>query len=495
MAELTSFGFERENRTDITRRLNNKFRNSFGSNLLITDDSVAGLLIAILAERSLEYEKLLEDLYFSRTLNGAEGIALDDAASYYGFIRKGPQPSSGVAHIEFVDDGTNLSTDIQTSSVFSATNGLTYSPIVGGILNQNVTGYVLDSSTLTANTGYTFAIGNTETGGIVETTLDINADSDAERIVFLVELSDFITENTEGNELVIFIDNLSLYVGYASTTQFVGLAQPIYFDTVDLPSGATFWSGYEVESVEKGFNPLEVGGITGFSPSFSGFQSATSTVEFNPGSENETDAEFRFRIQTASERTPKGTRDALVEAVEDLTNVVSLRLYDNPTLIDRPEADALTFNVVVRGGSNAEIGQTIYDFKPLGRNTSGTESVNVATADNEIETIRFTKAEANPYDIRITYKVNNNTPLSAREQTDVKDSIDFLLENKGIGDNVANNEIASAVLSALTVGRLLSVKIEVKLPEQGSGSYAEGDIAVAFDQYAEANSYTFVRTL
>src|SRR5690554_6563543 len=134
MAQITEFGFERDNRTDITAKFNNSFRNKFGANLLLTDDSIAGLLRSLVVERSLEYEKLLEDVYYSRTLNGAVGIALDDAASYFGFSRRGPQPSSRLAHIEFVDNGTNLGTDIAAGSTFSASNGVTYSVISGGTL-------------------------------------------------------------------------------------------------------------------------------------------------------------------------------------------------------------------------------------------------------------------------------------------------------------------------------------------------------------------------
>ena len=172
MAQLTEFGFERDNRTDVTTRLNNSFRNKFGANLLLTDDSIAGLLRSVIVERSLEFEKLLEDVYYSRTLNGAEGIALDDAASYFGFIRRGPQPSSGVAHIEFVDNGTNLGTNVVTTNTFAASNGLTYAVQSGGTLNTNITGAVIDVNQLSPG-DYEFFITNTVNGGVSSDTFTL----------------------------------------------------------------------------------------------------------------------------------------------------------------------------------------------------------------------------------------------------------------------------------------------------------------------------------
>lgn len=493
MAELTEFGFERDNRTVITSRLNNRFRNKFGANLLLTDDSLAGLLRSVIAERSLEFEKLLEDVYYSRTLNGAEGIALDDAASYYGFTRRGPQPSSGVAHVEFVDNGSNLGTSIDTSYAFAASNGLTYTVSSGGTLNQNITGAIIDTNQLAAG-DYEFFITNVIAGGVSNQTIRLTGITGSEIEAFNIELIAFILNNTEGNISSVFQDSGIVYVGYGSTEDFIGLAQPVYFESADLPTGFTWWSGFDVTADISGFNPLEAGGITGLSPAFPGYTSATSTVDFSPGSENETDAEFRFRIQTSQARTPVGTRDRIVEAINAVDNVEGVRIYDNPTPADTAEAPALTFNAIVRGGIAYDVAKAIYDSKPIGRNTSGTTVINIPTADGETEEVRYTRASESQYDLRVTYVSNNTNPLNARELQAIRDNVDQILENQPIGQSVTNAQLESAVLGAVSPGRLLSVEVEVKRPSAGSATYVVGNLEADFDEYLMVNAYEFVRT-
>lgn len=493
MAQLTEFGFERDNRTDVTTRLNNSFRNKFGANLLLTDDSIAGLLRSVIAERSLEFEKLLEDVYYSRTLNGAEGIALDDAASYFGFIRRGPQPSSGVAHIEFVDNGTNLGTNVVTTNTFAASNGLTYAVQSGGTLNTNITGAVIDVNQLSPG-DYEFFITNTVNGGVSSDTFTLAGTDDPSIQAFALEIVSFVLNNTEGNIASVFEDAGIAYIGYASSEEFIGLTQPIYFESADLPTGFTYHSGYNVEATVAGFNTLEVDGITSFSNEFGGYVSATNTTDFNPGSENETDAEFRLRLQTAQLRTPAGTRDSLAEALDAVENVISYRIYDNPTPLDRPEADALTFNAVVRGGTSSDIANAIYDNKPLNVGTSGTRLFTVSTADGQTEDIFYSEAEESQYDLQITYVVNNTTPLSSRETSDIEDSITGLVSSQPIGLGVSNSQLSSAVLVALPAGRLLSVRVDVKRPSEGSSAFSQRDLELDFDQYATINSYTYVRT-
>lgn len=493
MAELTDFGFERDNRTDITTRLNNSFRNKFGANLLLTDDSIAGLLRAIMVERELEWEKLLEDVYYSRTLNGAEGIALDDAASYFGFVRQGPQPSSGIAHIEFVDNGSNLGTNIAVGSTFSASNGLTYEVSTGGQLNSNITGAIIDVNLLTVG-DYEFFMTNTLDGTTVNTTITL-AGTDAPSIeAFALSLVSFVVNNTEGNVSSVFQSEGIAYIGYASSEEFIGLSQPIYFESTDLPTGFTFWSGYDVVATDSGFNPLPADGISNYSVSFPGYTSATNTVDFNPGSENETDAEFRLRIQTEELRTPEGTRDSIANAISEVDNVVSYRLYDNPTPVDRPEADGLTFNVVVRGGTNSDVAQAIYDNKPLNVQTSGDTVIPVATADGQTENIFFTRAKESQYDLKITYVANNTTPLNSLEIADIEDSVTGLLDSQPIGLGVSNSQLVSAVLVALPAGRLLSVRVDLKRPSEGSEAFLQGDIDLSFDQYATISTFTYERT-
>jgi len=492
MAELTDFGFERQNRTDITNRLNTSFRNKFGANLLLTDDAIAGLIRSLMAERELEWEKLLEDVYYSRTLNGAEGIALDDAASYFGIIRQGKQAGSGEAHIEFLDNGANLGTAVTTSDTFTGSNGLTYQVTSGGTLNTHITGAVIDVNALTVG-DYTFFITNTINGLVEESKITLSGTSNGDLLDFADSLTLFITRSTEGNDSSILYADGILYIGYASSEVYIGLAQPVYFESVDLPSGFTYWSGFDVIATVTGYNPLPADGISSFINTFPGYVSATNPTDFGPGAENETDAEFRIRIQTRELNTPAGTRDSVAMAVSKLSNVISYRIYDNPTPVDRVEADALSFNTVVRGGSNTAVAKAIYDNKPINVNTSGITVVAISTADGQTENIFFTEASEAPYSMKVVYRVNNTSPLSSLEQASIRDSVQGLLTSQPLGLGVSNSQLASAVLVALPAGRLLSVQVLLKRPSDGPTEYSEIDISAGFDQFVSIEDFEFER--
>lgn len=492
MAELTEFGFERDNRTDIISKLSVKFRNKFGNDILLTDDSVAGMLLAIMAEGRLEVEKLAEDVYYSRTLNGAEGVYLDDALSFYNFPRLGKIASSGNAQVNYSASTTGSSTQIDDTFTFAAENGLSYVPTSTVILSQNVIGFYLDASTLPVGS-YEFNITNTETLEVITESFSISAATTVEYEAFCDELVTFWLTNTTDNTNSIYRTGTELYVGYNQLQSFTGITESTFFRSV--PRVGELWSDIPVEATEVGFNELEAGGITGLTPTFTGYLDATNAIDFFPGADNETDTEYRSRFEASRGSFPSSTREGMLDAIRAVDSVEDVIIYDNPSLLDTTEADALTFNTVVKGGNNLEIAQTIYDNKPVNTLTSGIVTIPIDTSDGDTESISFSKASAYLADIKITYRLGNTTPLSATEQQAVSDNIDALLSDVSIGDIIYNTQIVSSVLSALKANRLISVTVEVKRSIEPDASYGVDDIEPLYFEYVEVNNLTFNRII
>lgn len=492
MGELTEFGFERDNRTDIISKLGVKFRNKFGNDILLTDDSVAGLLLAIMAEGRLEVEKLAEDVYYSRTLNGAEGVYLDDALSYYNFPRLGKIAGSGGVQINYTASTTASSQEVNDTYTFAANNGVSYSPTDSLILSQAVVGFYLDASTLPVGS-YELSITNTETLEVVTESFSISSATTVEYESFADDVVNFWITNTSDNAASINRVGTEVYVGYNSVQSFTGITEPTFFRTQ--PRIGELWSEVEVTANEVGFNPLEVGGITGMNPTFTGFLDAVNVIDFYEGADNETDAEYRARFEATRGSFPAATREGLLDALREIEGVEDVVIYDNPSLVDTTEADALTFNSVVKGGSNADIAQVIYENKPVNTLTSGTVTIPVDTSDNDVESISFTKAAVYEADFRITYRLGNNTPLSSTERQAVTDNINALLSDVSIGDTVYNTQIVSSVLSALKANRLISVTVEVKRSIEPEASYGVQDITPLYFEYVEVNDLIFNRVI
>lgn len=492
MAKLTSFGFERDNRTDIINKLSLKFKEKFGNDFLLTDDSLGGILLAIMAEGRLESEKLAEDVYYSRTFNGAEGIYLDDALSYYNFKRRGKIAGSGDVQINYTNSTTASSQTVDSTYTVATENGVTYSPDDSVILSQQVVGFYVDASTLSVGS-YELSITNTETLEVVTESFSISTATTIEYENFAQSVIDFFLDNTSNNASFITRIGTEAYIGYNATQSFVAITEPTFFRTV--PRIGELWSNVPVTANEVGFNELEQGGVTGLSPFFTGYLDATNTVDFYAGAENETDAEYRSRFEASRGEFPTGTRESLLDDLRELDGVSTVRIYDNPSLTDISEASAFTFNTVVQGGSNAEIAQTIYDGKPVNTLTSGTITIPVDTSDGDVEAISFTKASSYPADIKITYRLGNSTPLSSIEQNLVRESIETLFSDLLLGDVVYNTQLVSAVLSPLKANRLTSIVVETKRDIESDGSYGEDDINPLYYEFVELNNTIFNRII
>jgi len=124
---------------------------------------------------------------------------------------------------------------------------------------------------------------------------------------------------------------------------------------------------------------------------------------------------------------------------------------------------------------------------------SGDTTVQLETFLGQQKEIRFTKAKERLYDIQVEYTVNNTTPLSSREVRNIETAIDNFLEDRPIGLSVTNTQLTSAVLSSLPAGRLLNVNVFVKRPEEGTNSFSQSDLGVAFDEFVAVNQYSYER--
>lgn len=490
MAELTTAGFERRNRTEIISDVTDLFKAQFGTNIATSDDSVFGQFIATISELVLEQEKLQEEVYYAQTKNGAEGIYLDDLFSKFGVYRQGKTAGTGTVHVRY-DATTSDSTLIADTATFSASNGITYNVTADTLLKNKVTGSLIASADITGLT-YTAALVNTTTGDTENFSHTLPDLTDPSKLLFLNDFKDFILNNTTDNASLVFVDSgeVALYVGYNASKQFVGLTEAIVFDVQ--PNVGKQYSSVEVEANTVGVNELPIGGVIALTPTFAGYLSSTNISAFFAGTNVETDAAFRIRFENEILASSVGTRDGVVQAVLDIAGVEQVRIYDNPTDVDVTEAAKFTFHTVVNGGTDSVIAQAIYDNKPINVGTSGTTSVSVDTLDGDIEVINFSKAVTNDYNVKLSYKTVGNVPLSTSERALVSTNLVSIFDQFSIGGVVYNTQLVSAFLSALPFSRILTVTVETKLTSAGDGSYTTADITLPFNEVADLASEDIV---
>jgi len=124
----------------------------------------------------------------------------------------------------------------------------------------------------------------------------------------------------------------------------------------------------------------------------SGYVSATNPMDAVPGRARETDAEFLARSESEGTYAGHSSADAVRDAVSALSGVTYVRCYVN----DLPTADAAgvpgnSFEIVVRGGVDAEIATAILAAKPGGIRAAGSTVVSASDAVGNTYSIGFTR--------------------------------------------------------------------------------------------------------
>lgn len=495
---LTEFGFEIPTYEEWLQLYRDTFKDTFGLQDPIAESSLANDFLSIFALQDIRLWQSLEAIYNSQTLNGADGIYLDEILGRRGVFRSPAAPGSGIAIVKTLRTAP-WATVIPTTASFSGSNSINYTPDADTQIKDIVYALRIPLVDFGASISETFSGKNSSTTDDVQITLNPQSGT------FLNDLEAWLKSDVfvEDNSLV-FQDSDVLYVGFNSSD----LDEPIgvtsgteFFATINVGDK---WSGIPVTATVTGANPLAVGNLTSITPtSFTSgativsIDDVTNFVAFQDGSATETDAEYRVRFNNVIDEAIASTRPAIQAALLKLDGVAKIRIYDNPTDDDTPEAPAFTFQTIVVGGSTADIPQTLYDTKPINTVAHGTIDTTIQTEDGGSEVVGYTPANLEDINVKIIYKTSNSIPLSVTEINQINTNLSALATNFLIGDTVFTAQLQSAVFAATGYARFSSLSIEVKKVTEPDTSYTTSDYVAAFDELPtiESSNVIFEQSL
>lgn len=473
MAEITSYGFERETYDEVLERVKNMFRQDMGVEAQLGDDNPLGQIAAILAKLQNDNNRLAEAVWSSQRLDGAEGIYLDDIFSKNGVYRRGKQAGTGVVYLELDSTAPN-NTTISGSTQFTASNGKVYEIDESSLLTTSVVAFKLSVDDISSGS-YSVVLVSTINGETQNFTFT-NDGTEASKLLMLDAMASMFLTYTDGNIDRVFVDTTekTLYVGfYVVSKQLVGLSEQTEFQIT--PVVGHKWCSVGVTSTTSGFYPLAADGIEEMTPTFTGFVEATNVFPFYSGSEVETDAEYRNRYFSEIQAIGASTRDGVVSNVFRVGGVEKVTIYDNPTALNRDDADALSFHVVVLGGSTAEISQAIYKSKPINTQTSGSTSYTVNTADGGTETIRHSKAVQVNVDVRVDYRTTDRIPLSNLERSAILAGLQDFFDLIKIGEKLYNTQLVFVALNSASRNRIVSINVNTKRSSEPDSLFITAD--------------------
>lgn len=473
---LTDAGFVIPTYDDIWNNYMTSLKNTFGSDTATSEDTVFGQLFRIIAYTDYTLWEGMQGVYNTQTSNGAEGIYLDEMFSKRGFYRKAASAGNGYVYVK-TNNKAAWTYQLGTEIYFNSDNDLSYYVSTPTMLNSRIGAFTLTRAQATAAAPtITFYIQNAKDGGLNSKTFNTSSPS------LMNDLAQFIKDNVSvTDQVLIQNDSNNIYMGFNAEdkTNPVGLVTPVKF-YASVAVGVK-WSMIPVVCSVVGYNAVGIESITGISSTFTGFLDTGNFYPFNPGSDVETDAEFRSRFNDNLDEAQAATRPAIVRALLKTTGVTKVKIYDNPTKDDQPLAPAFTFQAIVYGGIAEEVAQVIYNTKPINTLTHGTTAITIKTEDGGQEIIHFSPGQNAAYSLKLVYQTATGSTLSTTERENITKGLSTLQAYFELGSIVTNDQIKGAIYSSLAFGRLTSLHVYVKLNSEDDDKYKEGDIVADFN--------------
>jgi len=345
MSGLDENGFTTKTFEEIREDMRGDCDVQFGaSNASRIDASVLGIIIAIVAALAAALWQLGRLIYNSQRRSGAFGVLLDGVLELTGVKRLGQQKST----VNEVCVGTNA----------------TVLGVGRRIKNASTLTYWTSTSAKTIATVSAWSASNA------------------------YALYDLVTNDTG-----------KLYVCTGAGTS-AGSGGPTGTGTAITDSGCT-WR-YVATATAAVVVPFEsesygqivgaAGDLTTIETAQSGWSSCTNPLDADQGRSIETDAQARVRANAELRATGNAALDAILSDVANVSGVDRVICFKNDD--DATDVDGVpphSVEVLVRGGTDADVAAALLGTVAAGIRTYGTTTVSVIDSEGDTQTIMFTR--------------------------------------------------------------------------------------------------------
>lgn len=485
---LTNAGFIRKRLDEIKAEIEQDFRDLFG-NIDTSAASVFGQIIGILSERFSDLWEVLEALYYSQYPASAEGVALDNAVSLSGFLRRKASKTKAPAVIITEKQPAAPGTG---EILLTVPSGKIASIADTGVLFEIDADYsVKDTEQLrsvvevvSASSGVKYSV------TINASTFDYTAGGGDDEIAIAAAL---VLAISGGPEPVAVVDSLDGTFLMRSDNDDRDLVYSIV--VTDDDTGARIKvAEYGSPAIFYAQNPGAVEVVTGtltvIETPVTDWDGVTNIISGVTGADPETDSELRARRERDLKIIGAGTVESIrARILQEVTSVTQVFVKENRTSIDYTPTGLPphSINVIVDGGDDDEIAQKIWETKPAGIQTYGSESGDAVDSEGVIQTMYFDRPETRFVYMRVTLTLNPEQNFPSNGVETVKANIEEFGNALQVGDNLIIQSffgpifdvpgIATAVIEWAEVG-------EFDPPPTYPGDYSSANIAISASQIA-----------
>lgn len=460
---VTETGFVRKTFDEIKEDLGISLTETYGS-LDLTDESWAGNFRDIFSEDVSLLWYCAEGINNANSPDTATGTALDNIASINNIVRQDATATTVVAQI----NGTNQ-TLIPENSQASAIGIPTIFNLKQDLVITNLAclKVQIDITNIT-ELSYIVVINSTN-------------------ITYMLQVDDTKTMIIDG--LVTQINAAAIGVTASNIGDVLNIESDVITElfSIYIQDGLSILNittNADFIAVDKGFIPLPAETLTIIQTPISGWNSITNAESGITGRNRETDTELRLRRKQSVKLGGAGTVEAIRARLLNVAGVTAVSITENTDLVDVDGIPGKSFQALVLGGNDQDIGDAIWRAKPAGIKAFGNVDVIVTDSTDKEQLVQFSRP-VNLYiyvNVDITQDDSNMFPINGVEV--ITNNITNQINLLNVNEDVIYQSLYKAVYSVqgiqsatITIGGTL---VELTMPALASSNVvvAVAEIAV-----------------
>ena len=469
MAGVTTTGFVPKRLNEIIASLKENAKPIFqdlvppGEEVDVSDTSTIGRLIGLIAPDMDELWQAAEEVYQAFDPNSATGVALDNICQYIGITRQQGRPTIlrtsvwGLTNT-FLPQGQVVRDDENNRYISTTQLTFTISDAIGFAISPTT---VVDGQenrfTIITEDGIYSGSYTATTGDTVETVLD----------AWKLQFDAYSLERVEYE-----VKDGKFYVVLTDYFSYITIPSAINSAVVETKKRLTFNS--EVE----GDISVPLGTVKTILTPIYGWLSVDNEVSAEKGSVYETDEQLRYRFSVSKAVRSTNTSEALYSQLLELNDVEAVRIYENTSnVVDTLGLPAHTFMAVVKGGTDTDIGEIIWNNKPMGITSHGSTNVTVRDSQNFERVVKFSRAQEVPVYVSVVVsKTDNNLPDNAQEQ--IRSAVvEYINSRNTFGEDVVYTRLFTPI------NNVPGHQVDSLFIGTTSSPTGTSNIIMSFDQY------------
>jgi uncharacterized phage protein gp47/JayE len=442
MAGITAEGFVIKTLPEIIASLNAKYQAEYGDSFSVATNTPEGFIIGIMADEISDAWEGAQGVYDASFPKTSYGLNLDNVSDIVN-VRRIPaanstallQVTGTVGSLVVADTVVTVTT---TNSRFLVASNLT-------LQSTQFSDVTIEVTAVADTTDYEITINGT----LASITSDGTATAD--EIVASLKVA---------------IDALSLGVTVTlptSSTLRINVTEPssVLPLVVGARLGITSISDLvTVVAEDTGVIKAPVNTLNTLLVPIAGITSVTNLVAAVEGRVEETDEELRVRRYESVQIIGASTEQAIRSNVRNLDGVTAAFVITNRTFeIDVDGRPPKSFEVVVEGGDEQEIGQTIWDFHPVGIESTGDITKTVQDSDGTDQTVLFSRPVQIYIRMEIDYTKYSEEAFAATGEDGIKQAALAYGSSLNIGVDVIPPRFFGSIYSSVAGIESLAVRI------------------------------------